>query len=49
MINLMDEAEKKKITIDREGLEAELGIPVGPSLPQKPVEGHGELKDAIHQ
>ena len=27
-INLMDEAKKKNITIDREGIEKELGIPV---------------------
>ncbi|MGB4695510.1 MAG: FeoB small GTPase domain-containing protein, partial [Bacilli bacterium] len=48
VINLMDEAEKKKITIDREGLEAELGIPVVLTS-AKTGRGMGELKDAIHR
>lgn len=48
VINLMDEAEKKKIAIDRDGLEAELGIPVVLTS-AKTGRGMGELKDAIHR
>ncbi|CUH96531.1 Ferrous iron transport protein B homolog [Propionispora sp. 2/2-37] len=47
-INLMDEARKKQITIDLQGLESELGVPVVATAARK-GEGLHSLKDAVYQ
>ncbi len=46
-INLIDEAGKKHITIDREGIEKELGIPVVLCAARNGT-GLEELKDAVY-
>ncbi|HHV65891.1 MAG TPA: iron transporter FeoB [Peptococcaceae bacterium] len=45
-VNLIDEAEKKKITIDFPGLEKELGVPVVPMAARLDI-GLKELKEKI--
>jgi Fe2+ transport system protein B len=45
-LNLMDEAERKKIKIDIKGLEGELGIPVIPTIARDGI-GLNQLKDMI--
>lgn len=47
-VNLIDEAKKKNIVIDRQALEAELGIPVVLCAAKKGV-GIKELKEAAYQ
>lgn len=48
VINLMDEAKKKNITIDKQGIENELGIPVVLAS-AKSGAGMKELKETIHR
>lgn len=45
-LNLMDEAERKKIKIDIKGLEGELGIPVIPTIARDGI-GLNQLKDMV--
>ena len=47
-INLMDEAKKKNITIDREGIEKELGIPVVCTAARNGI-GIDKLKGTLDQ
>lgn len=47
-VNLVDEAKKKNIKIDKEGLENELGIPVAFTAANKGL-GMNELKDKIEK
>ena len=47
-VNLMDEARKKKITIDTESLKKELGVPVVAAAARN-GEGLGELREPLHQ
>ena len=47
-INLIDEAKKKNIIIDRNGIEKELGIPVVMCAARKNL-GMNELKDAVYK
>ncbi len=47
-INLIDEAKKKNIIIDREGLEKELGIPVVMCAARSNI-GMNELKEAVYK
>lgn len=47
-INLMDEAKRKKITIDRKGIEKALGIPVVLCSARK-GEGLTELKETVYK
>lgn len=47
-VNLMDEANKKNIQIDKEGLEKELGIPIAFTAANKGL-GMDDLKDKIEK
>jgi ferrous iron transport protein B len=46
-INLIDEAKKKNITIDKEGIEKDLGIPVVLTAARNGI-GMEDLKDAVY-
>lgn len=47
-VNLIDEADKKSIEIDRDGLESELGIPIAFTAANKGI-GIDDLKDKLER